>query len=324
MIALRHDESDAIIDGVLSPGELDRFYAWLDEWDKFLFREADFVVADKKAGSLLMRYRVQGRNMRVWVFSDTTDAQVDFMVNPDFIDIEDMADAVSSVKATEDVISGVGLPYQREFLDRMLDLQRLAFEGSDRLEATAKAELDEINGLLSSIEKAQANGTDDPSHRVAAKAVKARMDEAKAKIEDAYRKLDETEKVIRKDMLDHGVRRAAITILTALFHFHDRQPKVYEKADQSNHVKFSRHNDTYNPYKRLDPRAIVRPRNGTVQWMEQQRERHTESWAVKGHFRTLKAERYKEKRGQTIWVNDFIKGTGENMRESIYVDKIRE
>ena len=105
MIALRHEESDAIIDGVLSPGELDRFYAWLDQWDKFLFREADFVVADKKAGSLLMRYRVQGRNMRVWVFSDTTDAQVDFMVNPDFIDIEDMAETAHDI-ANYDGVTG--------------------------------------------------------------------------------------------------------------------------------------------------------------------------------------------------------------------------
>ena len=185
-------------------------------------------------------------------------------------------------------------------------------------------EAEAIKTVIDRIEAERNAGRGDHASAVTFQSMMSRLREADAKMKIAIDLIDEEERAVVREMLDHGVRRAAITILTALFHFHDRQPKVYEKADQSHHVKFLRHNDTYNPYKRLDPRAIVRPRNGTVQWMEQQRERHTESWAVKGHFRTLRAERYKEKRGQTIWVNDFIKGSGENMRESIYVDKIRE
>ena len=320
MIALRHDESDAIIDGVLSPGELDRFYAWLDQWDKFLFREADFVVADKKAGSLLMRYRVQGRNMRVWVFSDTTDAQVDFMVNPDFIDIEDMADAVSSVKTKGNVVKDVGMPYQKDFVESSSKSIKHSEAMMQSSADSVKADQDDFERIQSSL---YPNGLSDMSAPV----LKDTIDRLQAKVDKLKRTISDhkrLEEACHRDMVAHGVRRAAITILTALFHFHDGQRKVYQKTEQSDNVKVSRHNDTYNPYKRLDPRAIVRPRNGTVQWMEQHRERHTESWAVKGHFRTLKAERYKEKRGQTIWVNDFIKGSGENMRESIYVDKIRE
>jgi hypothetical protein len=306
IIALYHDEAETILKETIGESShVDKFHAWLEEWRKFIFKEANFIIRPRtKFGAVAYAaYRINGRNITISVFSDECDDSCVMVINPDYLDLEELFLGVESVD----------------------------FHGSPEATVTVSStieDIDETNRMLEAIDKSaktsalefefkhNENIRRDPSlkekfERTAVK-YRAKMDGVHSK----YR-MEATERLFQM-----GMAKTAITILATLFHFHDRRPKVYEAANEAHTEGYSKHNDLYNPLKRLNPPAIVRPRNGTRSWFEQQRAKHTESWHVKGHSRTLKAERYKEKRGQTIWVNPFVKGSGENMRLSIYVDQI--
>lgn len=333
IIALYRDEADAILDSVLDGDDLDGFYGWLDEWKKFIFRESNLIVKSRssKGNSVYLAYKVVGGKFTFTVFSDESDDSVDVYVDPANIDVEEMCAGISSFDEHGNCTQTIALPVSKQYVD-------VAFPTFNAEVDANKKKIDEIKEHLAMVEK---SGLETPLHELERMlSDPAKTDSEKRAIANSHmslaRDLSARAKVMYnlaqtnvelgekaiQDIFEQGISRVAIMVLAALYHFQKRPPKVYEAGNETHTEGYRKHNDLYNPVKRLNPPAIVRPRNGTRSWFEQQRAKHTESWHVKGHSRTLKAARYKEKRGQTIWVNPFVKGSGENIRLSIYVDQI--
>lgn len=331
IICLYHDESDAIIDHVMQDDSTS-FYEWLGQWDRFIFKEANFVVKPRAKGeSMYAAYKVQGRNLLVSVFSENTSDAYEFMVNPDYIDPESfITDAIISINEHGEDLHNITMPVPVDFMNEFAEYSRAEDAKFGQQEAELmeqKMNIEKSFGGMTNeqlMEKAKAL-PDTPENKIYVKFV---YDELSKHVKILNDLVDNANAAIvsvkeRRDVIRlNSMARVTITILTALYHFQVRQPKVYLDGNESHTEGYKRWNKDYNPMKRLTPPAIVRPKNGTRSWFEQQRQRLTESWHVKGHTRVLRAARYKEKRGQTIWISDFVKGSGENMRLSIYADQV--
>lgn len=300
IIALYQDEADAIIDHV-TMDDLDGFYEWLDSWSRFIFKEANFVIKPRAKGeSLYAAYSVVGGKFRVAIFSDECPDYATVWVDPAELDVEE--GNVISVDTFGNPIATVFVCTHRKHVEQAQREEGVLRELSNRERAE--------DAVRISMAHSKVGDTD---------GLVKRLEELHAKLEDSH---ERDVRKLRHDLFCRGAGRTSLMILATLYHFQKRAPKTYLEGNEQHTEGYSRHNDLYNPLKRLNPPAIVRPRNGTRSWFEQQRARHTESWHVKGHSRVLKAERYKGKRGQTIWVNPFVKGSGENMRLSVYVDQV--
>lgn len=334
IIALYRDEADAIFDNVLDEDMLPEFYVWLEEWSKFIFKEANFIIKSRSArgSSVYLAYRVSLKKLVVTIFSDDSEDSAEIVIDPEFVDIENGLAGIASIDYRGNPTHKISLPVSSEyFVGTDEEINTLIKDSHEREEKFKKEEA-EI-GL--EIKKMPTND----GIRELLSDESRPMAERKAIAMEAYnlaqRNLDITGKIrdellfrtnsideIIKDTFLNGAARVSLIVLATLYYFQIRVPKTYLPEQVGETEGYKRHNDLYNPIKRLNPPAIVRPKNGTRSWFETQRMKHTESWHVKGHSRVLKADRYKEKRGQTIWVNPFIKGSGENMRLSIYADKI--
>ena len=331
IIALYQDEVDAIIDHVLED-DLEGFYAWLDEWRKFIFKEANVVIKPRAKGdSMYVAYTVLMDRIKVTAFSDEGDDCSTFAAFPNRFDIEDMEDFIGldidrGTPWGSVTISVSNTDYKN--LKEKLDLETTYYK--ERMNAIMaemepmSAEFDTLVDLSKEQSKSDPKADKPESKFVAQRIIDigGKLKEKKEEAKSIHKMCAGIEGHFAKKMYQLAKRRVALTILATLYHFQVRTPKTYLAESAGDTEGYKKHNDLYNPLKRLTPPAIVRPKNGTRSWFETQRMKHTESWHVKGHSRVLRAERYKEKRGQTIWINPFIKGTGENMRLSIYADQI--
>ena len=332
IIALYQDEADAIIDNVLEESMIGGFYEWLGEWKKFIFKEANFVIKPHAKGeSMYLAYSVKMDSIKITAFSDTCDDYTTWEAFPEMFDIEDMSGFVKAISESGDVSKTITLStskadYEEINAKRVKDAE---YYNSETKRVMGEAEsiarkLDEMKPRAEQIVISDPN-LSDPSNKVFGGIYNDLHATEGNLIKEAQSIIDMGKSIgehwILK-LVDAGKRRTALTVLTTLYYFQIRIPKTYLDGNEAHTEGYKKHNDLYNPLKRLHPPAIVRPRNGTRSWFEQQRMRHTESWHVKGHSRVLRASRYKEKRGQTIWINPFVKGSGEGMRLSIYADQI--
>lgn len=332
IIALYQDEADAIIDNVLEESMIEGFYEWLSEWKKFIFDEANFVVKPRGKGeSMYLAYTIQMGRMKVTAFSEDSDDLTIFLAYPDLLDIQDMAGFVENFADHGNPMGKVTLSTARADLERINN--QIVREGNiwEEKARGLESDLDKLKADMEAMKpkfdlidrRGPSNAT--LEDKVFVKHYFDLQSQGKLKMTEYETGADITMKLMdhfRVQTLDCGKRRTALLVLCALYYFQIRIPKTYLDGNEAHTEGYRKHNDLYNPLKRLHPPAIVRPRNGTRSWFEQQRMKHTESWHVKGHSRVLRAERYKEKRGQTIWINPFVKGSGEGMRLSIYADQI--
>lgn len=117
------------------------------------------------------------------------------------------------------------------------------------------------------------------------------------------------------DMLVKATCALIVAIfMSTMYFFQIRTPRFIEPQKAIRNEGYKKWNPDYNPIKRLMPSQVVRPMNGVRSYLEQQRQRLTESWHVRGHLRKYKS-------GKETWVRPYVKGTGENMRLSIYAEE---
>jgi len=321
VIALYQDEADAIVDGTLADDH-DGFMEWAGEWKRFIFKNASIIIKPRKGKDIVhLAYDIGMDRIRVTAFASDSDAYSSFYAYPAAIDFEDMSGFIKPGADHGDV-RGCSFIYPspdvwRPIVQHAIDSEVESF--SKRMDVYKE----ELMGIVKEIEGIKLRNDALQATKIRLKALNDRFDKV-SKFADALAESSKNtdDSLAIKTLLDVAKPRTALVALTVLYHFQKRGSKEYRESNPASTEGYRRHNDLYNPLKKLNPPAIVRPLNGTRSWFDQQRARHTESWHVKGHRRVLRAERYGENRGREIWVNPFVKGTGANMRLAVYVEEV--
>lgn len=305
MFCLYSSEVISICDNVYGDdGLLEEFYDWLDAWDKHLFTRANLIVIDrKKKKNYHFRYVIKNRSVAITQYDDKDEKIICFT---DSLDIEkDQYDI--RVKQVGDVhyCMPVFEPGEKAALDMLHEPIVSAQSQIGGGWGVSQQEFESLESLLQTIPE------DDPRRPIFLKRLSDMLqiqNNSIAAIEKRIRKNHiKIQKIRRK-----GTFRAVLAIL---FYFHLREPRQFEATNERWGTSYKKHNDLYNPFKRLHPERIVRCKTGTSQWFNRTYTRKTESWWVKGHKR-----RYKS--GKVVWIEPYIKGDGEVTQLSIYGQEV--
>lgn len=325
MLCFNFEEVSAILENVLDEEMIDGFYEWLDNWSHFLFEKANFVVVTKRKKdsekSFYCSYKVWGGQLRIKLYEDgELGKSVTFVVDPQRSDFESIGGlsiriaggSLESIRTN--LVSEETSEYVKGEIARIQSEEREMNEEAHRV-STMVSFAKEINKGLS---KPSPNMALEAAEYALSKSTRYRdlvsedidMNRGHQKVLEGHIRILDS---LRNKALMETLENIAKSILCSLYYYTLRGPKVFLKEQVSDTAGWKKYNDLYNPFRSLTPRSIVRPKNGTRLYLENNRTRKTESWHVRGHTRKYKS-------GKIVWISPYIKGTGEGLRLSIYVD----
>jgi hypothetical protein len=311
IIVLYEDEVETILTNIINDGSIQGFEDWVNDWEKFIFNSANFVIKPrKKKGEVVYAaYSIIKDKIKVTVFDKHNDDSVICWVNPDDIDMDEMMAGIETIeerwvgkrKSPPDIL------YTQYSMDLLKDFVDHGKALNDELDSTRLRTTKEI----------MADKTiDDSMKRIELKIV----DSVSRELEDKFKRMRKRIDNDDSEMWLEACAKLSIAILVSLYYFHVRTPHIYLDPVDAKGVpsgKFISSKEIRTPVRKLTSVTVIRPKTGTKAYFE--RKRHTESWDVKGHERIYKSDRFKNMKDQKIWIKPQVRGLGKK-RLAIYVE----
>jgi len=333
VIALYYSEAKDILSGVQDDPE---YQEWRKDFTRLFFTAGHFIISEKgkkEDQSMYFSFNAKSRTPHFTVFDHEGTLMARFSADIDSDEIEHLMEpTLANSRFASGLLSFFGVPIE--------DVKEAdaAFDGSeaDRLRGTVGKYEKEANAIKSlPIMKGAFDASDDivfDQHKRAwldnkskpeQDIVRTLMEQLKTNFSYQMRLgqmiLAENEKKSKHlyfVFCDFLAKSVWNTFCSTMYYFHIRVPKFVDTQEVMTTEGYKKWNPDYNPIKRLQPPSVVRARNGTRSYLEQQRQRRTESWHVRGHLR-----RYK-KTGLEVWITPYVKGTGDGLRLSVYADGV--
>ena len=323
LIALYSHEIEAIIEGVQEDPDYDQ---WLEDFDKLFFRKGGFTFC-KKGGdgsdSIYFTFNVKDKDISFKVMDKDGEEFLSFTYGLEY----EEADAVQIKFADADKVleNEIGFDVFRlsdEYSKMSAETHQSAIEAEKDDRDHLNTLYLKVQGLIKQTEllkSAILPGNATPAENSILNQSIDACFEAKRAYDEQLKKVQGMTgyrcKVLVGMIISYQCHLIANIWLYTMFYFHLRPANYIESGKVLESEGYKRYNPDYNPVKRLGASMVYRAKNGTRSYFEQARQRRTESWHVRGHQRTYK------KTGLQIWVNPYVKGTGENMRLSVYAEE---
>jgi hypothetical protein len=331
VIALYYSEAKDIMTGVADDPE---FHKWRDEFAKLFFTAGHFIISEKgkkEDQSMYFSFNAKSRTPHFTVFDHNGTVMTRFNVSVD--DVSVIIETSEYTKEAADFALSVELIRINPFLQLFLSVSEPTKTDSYKRELD---ELDELDAKCKQIyslpimkgvniydsydvQKKYAGTKSDAERNLIALMIQDILEirsKQKKISEQMLVTLDSNENLRNKKIVESFQQDIFCLFCSTMYYFHIRVPKFVDLETVMTTEGYKKWNPDYNPIKRLQPPSVVRPRNGTRSYLEQQRQRRTESWHVRGHLR-----RYK-KTGLEVWITPYVKGTGDGLRLSVYADAV--
>lgn len=305
MICFYVDEVEQIYKNVIGEELRDRFDEWYQDWDKHLFTRANFRIFDRKKSrdgepiDILLSYSIKGESVRFALFNKEGKS-FEWSMHTGYC---------SPLKGEWDL--------RHKSLSGMENMPVWALDDTgDRVSkehALVKQEIDSREARVSQIPDVEKLVRSAQQGNIPVMLAESLALERMGLNEELIKLHNKNLNIIYNGCLE----ALSFTVLFCLFYFHIRPPKSYSKPASTETSGGKKYQELLPSVNNLSPQAVIRPKNGTKLYFKRTWTRRTESWHVRGHLR-----RYKS--GKEIWVKPHVKGSGENVKKSVYVNEARK